>query len=263
MNALLVDSTEALERLQTSPRAHQQNEASTSSAPPHPRERRRSGRSNFATVRWKGSRPGQLPPVFSRYLNVLETCSDATLRRKCRAPRGADLCEWLTTNLREFFQILNLLWSISCEEECTAESCPRMTAGEACEYLWQDVSSAEFAEPRRVPAREYVERLFTWVELQLEDESLFPEPGSLGQRISPSFLPALKTIFRRLLRVYAHIYRSHFPFREIRMLSGEEHFNSCFRHFIYFCREHDLVDAHDSAPIKDIVDRILALNSAP
>jgi hypothetical protein len=39
-------------------------------------------------------------------------------------------------------------------------------------------------------------------------------------------------IFKRLFRVYAHIYHSHF--QKIVGLGAEAHLNTCFKHFIYF-----------------------------
>ncbi len=41
-----------------------------------------------------------------------------------------------------------------------------------------------------------------------------------------------KTIFKRLFRVYAHIYHSHF--KQIQQLEEEAHLSTCFKHFITF-----------------------------
>lgn len=42
----------------------------------------------------------------------------------------------------------------------------------------------------------------------------------------------VKKIFKRLFRVYAHIYHTHF--REVCVLEEEKHLNTCFKHFIFF-----------------------------
>jgi MOB kinase activator 1 len=42
----------------------------------------------------------------------------------------------------------------------------------------------------------------------------------------------VKTIFKRLFRVYAHIYHSHF--QTIVRLKEEAHLNTCFKHFAMF-----------------------------
>jgi hypothetical protein len=41
-----------------------------------------------------------------------------------------------------------------------------------------------------------------------------------------------KTIYKRLFRVYAHIYHSHF--KHVCALDEEAHLNTCFKHFIFF-----------------------------
>jgi MOB kinase activator 1 len=48
----------------------------------------------------------------------------------------------------------------------------------------------------------------TWVQSQLDDETLFP--SKIGVPFPKNFLTIAKTILKRLFRVYAHIYHSHF-----------------------------------------------------
>ncbi len=57
-------------------------------------------------------------------------------------------------------------------EFCTAESCPVMSAGPKYEYLWADGTNVK--TPLKVSASEYIEYLMTWVENQLNNESIFP-----------------------------------------------------------------------------------------
>lgn len=47
-----------------------------------------------------------------------------------------------------------------------------MSAGAKYEYLWAD--GVKVTKPIRVPAREYVDLLMTWIEGQLNDETIFP-----------------------------------------------------------------------------------------
>jgi MOB kinase activator 1 len=66
-------------------------------------------------------------------------------------------------------------------------------------------------------------------------------PPSVGQaRVS--------RIFRRLFRVYAHIYYAHFEY--IVSQKAETHMNSCFKHFVLFSREFGLVDQKEMHPLK-------------
>ena len=53
-----------------------------------------------------------------------------------------------------------------------------------------------------------------------------------GAPFPSNFKDVVKTIFKRLFRVYAHIYHSHF--QKIVSLKEEAHLNTCFKHFILF-----------------------------
>jgi hypothetical protein len=62
--------------------------------------------------------------------------------------------------------------------------------------------------PTALSAPAYVEALMTWTQAKLDDERIFPQ--KIGVRFPPDFLQICGTILRRLFRVYAHIYHSHF-----------------------------------------------------
>lgn len=64
----------------------------------------------------------------------------------------------------------------------------------------------------------------------------------------------MKVIFKRLFRVYAHIYHSHF--QKIVSLKEEAHLNTCFKHFIYFTQHFDLIDKKELAPLQELIDSI-------
>lgn len=49
-----------------------------------------------------------------------------------------------------------------------------------------------------------------------------------------NFVDVVKVIFKRLFRVYAHIYHSHF--KHVCSLGEEAHLNTCFKHFMYFAQ---------------------------
>lgn len=60
---------------------------------------------------------------------------------------------------------------------------------------------------------------------------------------SNEFKSLMNQIFKRLFRVYAHIYHHHFP--EIIALGQEPHLNTSLKHFILFAKEFDLIDAKE------------------
>lgn len=53
-----------------------------------------------------------------------------------------------------------------------------------------------------------------------------------GVPFPTNFSDIVRTIFKRLFRVYAHIYHSHF--QKIVSLNEEAHLNTCFKHFAFF-----------------------------
>jgi MOB kinase activator 1 len=94
---------------------------------------------------------------------------------------------------------------------------------------------------------------FVQVETQLNDEHIFPL--QLGTPFPKNFQSVVKVIFKRLFRVYAHIYHSHF--QKIVGLGAEAHLNTCSKHFILFVLEFGLVDKQEMAPLKDLIDAFL------
>jgi hypothetical protein len=68
--------------------------------------------------------------------------------------------------------------------------------------------------------------------LQLDDPEIFPH--QYGVPFPANFMAVVKVIFKRLFRVYAHIYHSHF--KHVCSLDAEAHLNSCFKHFIAFAQ---------------------------
>ncbi|KAL5680553.1 hypothetical protein ACJX0J_006938, partial [Zea mays] len=133
------------------------------------------------------------------------TLGSGNLREAVRLPVGEDLNEWLAVNTVDFFNHINVLYS-TLAEFCTPHTCPVMAAGPKYEYRWAD------GEPRsRCPSRCPRPRA--------------PFPTNFRDVV-------VKTIFRRLFRVYAHIYHSHFQM--IVKLKEEAHLNTCFKHFALF-----------------------------
>lgn len=68
--------------------------------------------------------------------------------------------------------------------------------------------------------------------VQMEDNTLFPKDA--GSTFPANFVDVVKRIFKRLFRVYAHIYHTHFV--EMCNLKAEQHLNTCFKHFIFFAK---------------------------
>lgn len=93
------------------------------------------------------------------------------------------------------------------------------------EYLWED--GVKHKRPTKLPAPKYVDALMNWAQNILDDENVFP--NKIGMLLPPTstnasrahtlrpgvpfpknFRDTVRTIVRRLFRVYAHIYSNHF-----------------------------------------------------
>ncbi|EAR84302.1 Mps one binder kinase activator-like protein (macronuclear) [Tetrahymena thermophila SB210] len=171
-------------------------------------------------------------------------------------PQGEEKNEWLAVNTIEFYNEISILYG-TLMEFCTPEACPIMSAGPKYEYLWADGQNVR--TPLKVSASEYIDYLMTWVETQINNESLFP--CQIGVPFPKNFLSVIKVIFKRLFRVYAHIYHSHF--QHIMSLGLEYHLNTCFKHFIYFIDEFDLVDDKELAPLAELIQQFKARKEVP
>ena len=176
------------------------------------------------------------------------TLEKGTLLEAIEMPEGEDLNEWYAVNLYEFFNEINLLYG-TLAEYCTESSCPYMTAGPKYEYYWADMD--RFIEPTRMPAYKYVGLLMSWIERLINTESVFPT--KLYTHFPKNFLQIIQTIFRRLFRVYAHIYHHHFC--HVVTLDMQRHVNTCFKHFLYFSDKFDLIDEEELAPLNELIQK--------
>lgn len=177
------------------------------------------------------------------------TLGSGNLRLAVMLPEGEDLNEWVAVNTVDFFNQINMLYG-TITEFCTEESCAVMSAGPKYEYHWADGQTVK--KPIKCSAPKYIDYLMTWVQDQLDDETLFP--SKIGVPFPKNFLSIAKTILKRLFRVYAHIYHQHFS--EIVQLGEEAHLNTSFKHFIFFVQEFSLIDKRELAPLQELIEKL-------
>lgn len=125
-----------------------------------------------------------------------------------------------------------------------------MSAGSKYQYYWAD--GVKVRTPTPVSAPDYIDLMMSWIESQLNDEQLFPL--QFGTPLPKNFLQISKTIFKRIFRVYAHMYYSHYV--QIQNLELEAHFNTCFKHFILFVEEFEMIEDKELAPLEDVIAKI-------
>lgn len=176
-----------------------------------------------------------------------------------KLPDGYQLEEWVAVHVIDFFNEISLLYG-TISEFCTSESCPQMSAGPCYTYLWAD--GVQQVTPVTLPAPEYVDRLLKWVESQLDDPQLFPTGAgssvTTGSAVRGDgrLLPAARTILKRLFRVYAHMYHSHL--QSYVALHAESHLHFCFKRFVLFVKEFDLVEQKELNALRKLIATLLA-----
>ena len=99
-----------------------------------------------------------------------------------------------------------------------------------------------------------------WILSLLEDDRIFPvqpsswykiELGRLDVPFPSNYRDVVNDIFRRLFRVYAHIYHSHMPF--ICSLQLDSQFFFSLKHFIHFVDQFSLVSPIDILSLRDVL----------
>lgn len=176
------------------------------------------------------------------------TLGGGELRNTVKLPDGEDENEWIAVNTVHFYNAANMIYG-TCAEYCTETSCAIMSAGPKYEYLWKD--GIKYKRPTRVSAPVYIDLLLNWVSEQISDPSLFPVDETT--KFPKNFKTQVKQIYKRLFRLYAHIYYSHFE--QICSIGANAHLNTCFKHFVYFVLEFDLVDKDEMAPLKKLISK--------
>jgi len=151
-------------------------------------------------------------------------------------PKYVDIMEWVALNMYDFYTNLNEFYGVI-SECCTQHTCPTMSASPTLNYMWTNQANKQVA----LPAPTYIDFVMSSIQNLIEDENIFPT--KTNQSFHPSFPATIRTVYRQLLRVFAHIYHAHYP--QLLHLRFEPHFNSLFAHFLAFGKEYELLEVRD------------------
>lgn len=177
------------------------------------------------------------------------TLGGGELKESVKLPPGEDVNEWIAVNTVHFFNAASMIYG-TCSEFCTETTCPTMSAGKA-EYLWKD--DDKYKKPTRVPAPQYIDLLLSWVDAQISNPAIFPVAENA--KFPRNFMSVAKNIYKRLFRLYAHVYCSHAE--KIRSIGANAHLNTCFKHLVYFIFEFNLMDKADMAPLDKFIAKFM------
>ncbi|XP_062460395.1 MOB kinase activator 3B isoform X2 [Pezoporus occidentalis] len=116
--------------------------------------------------------------------------SGVDLKAAVQLPSGEDQNDWVAVHVVDFFNRINLIYGTICEF-CTEKTCPVMAGGPKYEYRWQD--DMKYKKPTALPAPQYMNLLMDWIEVQINNEDLFPT----------NVFPFRRTSFRSARRYFA------------------------------------------------------------
>ncbi|XP_074251054.1 MOB kinase activator 3B isoform X1 [Saimiri boliviensis] len=168
--------------------------------------------------------------------------SGVDLKAAVQLPSGEDQNDWVAVHVVDFFNRINLIYGTICEF-CTERTCPVMSGGPKYEYRWQD--DLKYKKPTALPAPQYMNLLMDWIEVQINNEEIFPT--CVGVPFPKNFLQICKKILCRLFRVFVHVYIHHFD--RVIVMGAEAHVNTCYKHFYYFVTEMNLIDRKELEPL--------------
>eukprot|EP01041_Mallomonas_annulata_P006637 gene6637-13447_t len=177
------------------------------------------------------------------------TLGSGNMRLTVQLPAGEELNEWFAANTIDFFNDISLIWGIVCSAELPPQG-PGEGFPEGVEYCWAD--GVNIVSPIRCSAVQYVDYVMTWVEELLNNDSIFPP--AIDYRFSSGYSPVLKQIFTRLFRIYAIIYTNHFNHYE--EVGAVAHLNTCFKHFLFFVWEYNIVDERDLLVLEELTTEL-------
>lgn len=236
------------------------------------------------------------PPFFFReeYSSLIVKGNFMTLAAK---PKLVDEGEWLAHQVVEQYRILEQMIDIikvmddkTGRPICNPEVCPTMSAS-GHTYTWLDNNK----KPIKIPAIQYINLVQKWIIGKINDPAIFPTDTSsfsstsyasgsltpmgtslnsplsqlsgrdwLGKQsgFPETFESDIKSIYRQMMRCYAHIYHGHWlePFWH---LNAYKELNTCFIHFINVGKLFVLLGDKEIEPMQPLIDVWLAKGLMP
>ncbi|XP_057354726.1 MOB kinase activator 3B isoform X4 [Manis pentadactyla] len=114
--------------------------------------------------------------------------SGVDLKAAVQLPSGEDQNDWVAVHVVDFFNRINLIYGTICEF-CTEQTCPVMSGGPKYEYRWQD--DLKYKKPTALPAPQYMNLLMDWIEVQINNEDIFPTCVERDDEQDVSLMPHL------------------------------------------------------------------------
>jgi MOB kinase activator 1 len=191
---------------------------------------------------------GKNTGVFKLHLQAKATLgTSAEVRAGVKLPPRTDRDSWIAAQLLILFENAQFMAAMLSSEEvnCNDESCPLMGAGDYVNYYWSDETSRH---PVELSAPDYIQKLLDYTFSKLHDQAVVPTDGS---PFPADFEKTASKLVKRIYRIYAHAYMSHFE--EFRENEVEAELNSFFKHLLCFAEEFDLMQDKDFSPLEQLI----------
>ncbi|BFU23469.1 Mob1/phocein family protein [Entamoeba histolytica HM-1:IMSS-B] len=178
------------------------------------------------------------------HIKIKDGVNKGDILHAVKCPPGQNINDWVAVNCFDLFNEINLTYS-SITALCTTTRCPVMNAGPKMEYVWIENNKSV-----KLSAPEYCEKLFTWVQNCFDDTSIFP--AEFTSKPPKQFAETVRKIFKRLFRVYAHMFYNHMEHLEQLGIQGIA--LRGFKHFYAFCRQYKMLGKEDVVPLHSLVE---------
>jgi len=192
--------------------------------------------------------------IYKLHVQAAASLNSAAVRIAVKLPEGTDKNYWIVAQLLGIYAECNFCIALQ-REFCSCVTCPKMRAGKHVEYKWSDKDSPH---PVSLPAFEYMRKLSLHADYVLSDEKLIPQDGS---PFPEHFMGEMRSLCKRLFRIYAHAYIHHFEAVQ-KEAECEAQLNFIFKHFLYFVREFDLVEDTDLRPLERLIEQFVSADRA-
>lgn len=165
-------------------------------------------------------------------------------------PLGVTNSDWIIVNLVDFLQRVELLYS-SCSLFCTNDTCPLFNSGPQYCYFWLEDDSPK---PIQMSAPEYFDALKRYIKRNLHNKELFPDES---EELSLKAETVVKTSYRRLFRILAHLYICHFKdISQISDINLFEIMNTLLAHYVNIALINQICKMEDFAVFAPILKAI-------
>jgi MOB kinase activator 1 len=150
-------------------------------------------------------------------------------------------------NCVDFLRRIEIIWRAS-SRFCTVATCPMFNAGPHYQYYWEEGDNARI----QMSAPDYFAALKRWIKRALSNRKLFARES--GTPLSAEAMGILETAFRRIFRVFAHMYTCHFV--AIQKQGMEAAINTLLAHFILFALTFELIPEDELEMLEPVFRKI-------